>query len=99
MTDLFPRPFRISQWSRQSTDVVMPYTQTCQAVWLRPSQDPLVGKAQAQRGLFASQLGIVSPGHSSCSGAKTLTCLKLYEEHFLHWILSVVSFFDGFYIV
>lgn len=36
-----------------------PNTQTCQLVWLRPSQDPLVGKARAQRGLNASQVGIV----------------------------------------
>lgn len=41
-----------------------PYTQTCRPVWLRLSRDPLVGKAQAQRGPNASQVGIVPPWQS-----------------------------------
>lgn len=56
----FLRLLEAVQLQRQSTDVLHePHTRTCQLVWLRLSRDPLVGKAQAQRGLNASQAGIV----------------------------------------
>ena len=75
-------PFDILRTAdRQKTStvsiLVKLYPQTYQPVWLRLARDPLVRKAQAQRGLNASQVGIVIYGEPSRSGSDVLT---LYHE-------------------
>jgi hypothetical protein len=62
--------------STVSTSVKL-YPQTYQPVWLRLARDPLVRKAQAQRGLNASQVGMVIYGEPSRSGSDVL---KLSHE-------------------
>lgn len=63
--DMSLRPFEAKPRCKPSTEIQIElYTRTCGPVWLLPSQDPLVGKAQAQRGLNAIQVHIVLLGLS-----------------------------------